>query len=120
MNTEKIIENLENIINQKYEPILIIKMMRLPSLPEMEGFRQYIKNEFGYNSLIFPGEMETDVKLISVLDSDKVKIEDLNLKIDDLIKRLESEVGYHKNKNNILLLIMKISNVYTLDIFIYI
>ena len=67
--------------------------MRMPSIQEMEGFRQYLKNEFGYNSLIFPGEMETDVKLVSILESEKIKIEDLQEKINNLIERLESEIG---------------------------
>jgi hypothetical protein len=46
METNIIIENLEKIITQKYEPLLVIKMMRMPSISEMEGFRLYIKNEF--------------------------------------------------------------------------
>lgn len=93
MNESKIIENLENIINKKYEPILVIKMMRLPSIEQMEGFRLYIKNNFGYNSLIFPGEMETDVKLVSVLESEITKIEDLQQKMNDLISQLKSEAA---------------------------
>jgi len=97
MDTEKIIEKLEEIIIKKYEPILVIKMMRMPTIQEMEGFRLYIKNNFGYNSLIFPGEMETDVKMVSVLDSEKEKIDDLQKKMDDLIERLESEVELPKN-----------------------
>lgn len=93
MDNDKIIETLTDIITNKYEPILVIKMMRMPTVPEMEGFRQYLRNEFGYNSLIFPGEMETEVKLISVLESEKTTIDDLQAKIMDLTKRLESEVG---------------------------
>ena len=90
---KEIFENLEEIITKKYEPILFIKMMRMPTIAEMEGFRQYLKKEFGYNSLIFPGEMETEVKLISILDSEKIKIDDLQQKIDNLIKKLESEAN---------------------------
>ena len=67
--------------------------MRLPSIEQMEAFRLYLKNEFGYNALIFPGEMETDVKLISVLDVEVEKIEGLQEQMNDLIKRLESEAG---------------------------
>lgn len=78
---------------EQYKPILIIKMMRLPSIEQMEAFRLYLKNEFGYNALIFPGEMETDVKLISVLDVEVEKIEGLQEQMNDLIKRLESEAG---------------------------
>ena len=93
MENQNIIEKLEEIITGKYEPILVIKMMRMPTIPEMEGFRQYLKKEFGYNALIFPGEMETDVKLISILDSEKEKIEDINQKMNNLIEKLESEIG---------------------------
>ena len=77
MITTEMLNKLEDVITKTYEPILVIKMMRMPSIQEMEGFRQYLKNEFGYNSLIFPGEMETDVKLVSILESEKIKIEDL-------------------------------------------
>lgn len=90
---ENIIKNIEDLLTNKYEPILVIKMMRMPTVAEMEGFRQYLKNEFGYNSLIFPGEMETEVKLITVLDTEKVYIDDLQEKINILITRLESEAG---------------------------
>ena len=93
MENQNIIEKLEEIITGKYEPILVIKMMRMPTIPEMEGFRQYLKKEFGYNALIFPGEMETDVKLISILDSEKEKIEDIQQKMNNLIEKLESEIG---------------------------
>jgi hypothetical protein len=93
---EKTINNIEDLLTKKYEPILVIKMMRMPTVPEMEGFRQYLKNEFGYNSLIFPGEMETEVKLITVLDTEKVYIDDLQEKINILITRLESEAGLPK------------------------
>ena len=37
--------------------------------------------------------METDVKLVSILESEKIKIEDLQEKINNLIERLESEIG---------------------------
>lgn len=93
---ENTIKNIEDLLTKKYEPILVIKMMRMPTVPEMEGFRQYLKNEFGYNSLIFPGEMETEVKLITVLDTEKVYIDDLQEKINILITRLESEAGLPK------------------------
>ena len=93
MENKEIIEKLEEVIANKYQPILVIKMMRMPAIEEMEGFRLYIKNEFGYNSLIFPGEMETDVKLISILDSEKTKIDDLQEKINELVSRLESELN---------------------------
>ena len=97
MEKEKLIKQLEDLITNKYEPILVIKMMHMPPVPQMEGFRQYLKNEFGYNALIFPGEMETDVKLISVLDSETIKIDDLQKKMNNLIERLESEVGLPKS-----------------------
>lgn len=93
---ENTIKNIEDLLTKKYEPILVIKMMRMPTLQEMEGFRQYLKNEFGYNSLIFPGEMETEVKLITVLDTEKAYIDDLQEKINILITRLESEAGLPK------------------------
>jgi hypothetical protein len=93
MENTEIINKLEELITKTYEPILVIKMMRMPTIQEMEGFRQYLKKEFGYNSLIFPGEMETDVKLVSVLESEKIKIEDLQEKMNNLIERLESEIG---------------------------
>jgi hypothetical protein len=97
MEKDTIMSNIEDLLTKKYEPILVIKMMRLPTIQEMEGFRLYIKNNFGYNSLIFPGEMETDVKLVSVLDTEKIKIEDLQQKMNDLISTLENEASLPQN-----------------------
>jgi hypothetical protein len=91
MEDNLLLENVKKLLTEKYEPILIVKMMRIPSLTEMEGFRLYIKNEFGYNSIIFPGEMETDVKLISILDFEESKLEDIQKKMNDLIEKLEKE-----------------------------
>jgi hypothetical protein len=93
MENKELLEKIEDLLNKKYEPILIIKMMRMPTIEQMEGFRLYLKNEFGYNALIFPGEMETDVKLISVLNTEVEKIEGLQDQMNDLIKRLETEAS---------------------------
>ena len=93
MENKELLEKIEDLLNKKYEPILVIKMMRMPTIEQMEGFRLYLKNEFGYNTLIFPGEMETEVKIISVLNTEVEKIEGLQDQINDLIKRLESESG---------------------------
>ena len=49
MITTEMLNKLEDVITKTYEPILVIKMMRMPSIQEMEGFRQYLKNEFGFN-----------------------------------------------------------------------
>jgi hypothetical protein len=93
MENKELLEKIEDLLNKKYEPILIIKMMRMPTIEQMKGFRLYLKNEFGYNALIFPGEMETDVKLISVLNTEVEKIEGLQDQMNDLIKRLETEAS---------------------------
>lgn len=91
MEDQLLLDKVKEILTQKYEPILIIKMMRMPSLEQMESFRQYLKNEFGYNALIFPGEMETDVKLVSVLDLEETTVKNLQKQMSDLIEKLEKE-----------------------------
>jgi hypothetical protein len=91
MEDREILEQINDILTKKYEPLLIIKIMRMPDIKEIEGFRQYIKKEFGYNAIIFPGEMESDVKLLSVINSDPTKIEDIQKQMTDLIERLKNE-----------------------------
>jgi len=89
---EEKIKHLEEIISEKYKPLLVIKMMRIPSIEELDVFHRAIKENFGYNSLIFPGEMETDVKIVSILDSQVKDIEDLKKEIYKLIEDLSAEV----------------------------
>ena len=88
---EEKIKHLEEIIAGKYRPLLIIKMMRLPSMEELDIFHRAIKTKLGYDSVIFPGEMETDVKIISVLESQVEYVENLQKEVYKLIEDLSSE-----------------------------
>ena len=90
---EEKIKHLEEIISKTYRPLLIIKLMRLPSMDELDHFYRGIKEHLGYDSIIFPGEMETDVKIVSILESQVEEIENLKNQVYKLIENLSNEVG---------------------------
>ena len=96
MENTELLDSIKDILLKKFEPILIIKMMRMPTIEELEGFRLYLRKEFGYNSIIFPGEMETDVKLLSVLDFEKTTLDKIQNQMNDLISSLKSELDLPK------------------------
>ena len=88
---KKILKNLENLLEGKYEPILVIQMLRVPPSEELRMFANQLMKDFGYKVLVLPGDFETKVELISVLKSDVMKTNDLQEKVLTLIEKLEED-----------------------------
>ena len=91
MDSKKILKNLQNLLEEKYEPILVIQMLRVPPSEELRMFANQLMKDFGYKVLVLPGDFETKVELISVLKSDVMKTNDLQEKVLTLIEKLEEE-----------------------------
>ena len=91
MDSKKILKNLENLLEEKYEPILVIQMLRVPPSEELRMFANQLMKDFGYKVLVLPGDFETKVELISVLKSDVMKTNDLQEKVLTLIEKLEED-----------------------------
>ena len=91
MKEKKLLSKLEDLLNEKYEPILVVQLLRVPPQEELQAFAKGISEQFGYPVLILPGDIETKVELISVLKTDVKKVEDLTNRVLDLIGNLEKE-----------------------------
>lgn len=91
MDNKEILQNLQNLIEKKYEPILVVQLLRVPPQKELTAFAQKLVADFGYKVLVLPGDIETKVELISVIKSDVTKIESLQEKVFNLIAELEKE-----------------------------
>ncbi len=50
--TKKIANEL---LLEKYEPILVIKLIRIPPVEELQAFAAKIQKDFGYQTLLLPG-----------------------------------------------------------------
>lgn len=92
---EKSISNTEIIANEllleKYQPILVIKLMRIPPMNELQQFVEQISENFGYKTLVLPGELETTVEIVSVCNSEVKELETIQKEVFDLLDRLENE-----------------------------
>ena len=91
MEEKDILKNLVDLLEEKYEPILVVQLLRVPPEAELRAFAQKLMNDFGYKVLVLPGDIETKVELISVLKNDVKKVEDLQSRVLTLIKDLEDE-----------------------------
>ena len=87
-NTERVANEL---LLEKYEPILVIKLMRIHSMEELNHFITKIQEDFGYNTLVLPGELETSVEVVSVCNAEIKDINELKENVNNLIKSLEQE-----------------------------
>ena len=67
MEETKVLDNLIKLVEEKYEPILVVQLLRVPPEAELRAFAQKLMNDFGYKVLILPGDVETKVELISVI-----------------------------------------------------
>ena len=76
---------------EKYEPILMVQLLRVPPMNELRGFAQKLQNDFGYKVLVLPGDIETKVELLSVLKNDIKSVEELQEKVFTLIDNMEKE-----------------------------
>tara|TARA_B100001094_G_C18146857_1_gene781296 strand:+ start:1347 stop:1688 length:342 start_codon:yes stop_codon:yes gene_type:complete len=88
-NTKKIANEL---LLEKYEPILVIKLIRIPPVEELQAFASKIQKDFGYQTLVLPGELETTVDIISVCKSESTEIEELKEQVYKTCKLLEQEL----------------------------
>jgi len=91
MEEKKLVENLINLVEERYEPILVVQLLRVPPEAELRAFAQKLMNDFGYKVLILPGDTETKVELISVMKTETKKVEDLQSRVLQLIGDLEQE-----------------------------
>lgn len=91
MEGKELLSKLENLLNEKYEPILVIQLLRVPPQDELQAFAKGLSEQFGYKVLVLPGDIETKVELISVLKTDVKKVEDLTNRVLTLISDLEKE-----------------------------
>ena len=91
MNEKKLLSKLEDLLNEKYEPILVVQLLRVPPQEELQAFAKGLSEQFGYQVMVLPGDIETKVELISVLKTDVKKVEDLTNRVLDLIGNLEKE-----------------------------
>ena len=94
MSENKLLSDLQNLLESKYEPILVVQLLRVPPQEELTAFAQKLASDFGYKVLVLPGDVETKVELVSVLQSDVTKIEALQDRVLQLIGELEKE---HEN-----------------------
>jgi hypothetical protein len=88
---KKLLEKLNGLLTEKYEPILVIYLLRVPPQEELQAFATKLVADFGYKVLVLPGDIETRVELITVMKSDVVKIKDLQNRVLSKIKELEDE-----------------------------
>ena len=91
MNEKKLLSKLEDLLNEKYEPILVVQLLRVPPQEELQAFAKGLSEQFGYQVMVLPGDIETKVELISVLKTDVKKVGDLTNRVLDLIGNLEKE-----------------------------
>ena len=89
-NTKRIANEL---LLEKYEPILVIKLIRIPPVDELQTFASKIQKDFGYQTLVLPGELETSVEIVSVCKSESTEIETLKEKVYKTCKMLEEEMN---------------------------
>ncbi len=76
---------------EKYEPILVVQLLRVPPMNELQAFAQKLQNDFGYKVLVLPGDIETKVELLSVLKSDVKEISKLQTKVLKMVDDMEKE-----------------------------
>ena len=91
MKEKQLIKDLKNLLDEKYEPILVVQLLRVPPEEELRAFAEKLSKDFGYKVLVLPGDIETKVEIISVLKSDVTKVENLKERVLSLIGDLEKE-----------------------------
>ena len=106
MEEKKLLNKLKGLLEEKYEPILVVQLLRVPPQAELQAFAQKLVSDFGYRVLVLPGDTETKVDIVSVLKSDVTEIKDLQNRVLSLLKELEDEysellqpVGVPKKEN---------------------
>jgi len=91
MEEKKLIEGLKGLLEEKYEPILVVQLLRVPPQAELQAFAQKLVSDFGYKVLVLPGDTETKVELISVLKTEVKEVKELQNRVLSLLQELEEE-----------------------------
>ena len=75
-NTERIANEL---LLEKYRPLMVVKLSKPTTLRigDLEKFALDLSDKSGYEVLLFPDEEDTDIKIVSVCDSEFKDIEEL-------------------------------------------
>ena len=55
MEGKELLSKLENLLNEKYEPILVIQLLRVPPQDELQAFAKGLSEQFGYKVLVGTG-----------------------------------------------------------------
>tara|TARA_R110002020_G_scaffold299843_7_gene515494 strand:+ start:780 stop:1079 length:300 start_codon:yes stop_codon:yes gene_type:complete len=76
---------------EKYEPILVVQLLRVPPMNELQAFAQKLQNDFGYKVLVLPGDIETKVELLTVLKSEVKEVAKLQTKVLEMVETMEKE-----------------------------
>jgi hypothetical protein len=92
---------VNELLLEKYEPILVIKLRRVPPMEELHAFANKIQEDFKYQTLVLPGELETTVDIVSVCKSKIVEIEDLKKEIFKSLSKLDDEVSEIDNSKTL-------------------
>tara|TARA_R110000803_G_scaffold157990_1_gene222310 strand:+ start:5192 stop:5521 length:330 start_codon:yes stop_codon:yes gene_type:complete len=91
MEEKELLNQLKGLLEEKYEPILVVQLLRVPPQAELQAFAQKLVNDFGYKVLILPADTDTRVELISVLKTDVKEVKELQNRVLSLLKELEDE-----------------------------
>tara|TARA_R100001443_G_scaffold109572_1_gene120954 strand:- start:238 stop:576 length:339 start_codon:yes stop_codon:yes gene_type:complete len=75
-NTERIANEL---LLEKYRPLMVVKLSKPTTLRigDLEKFALDLSDKSGYEVLLFPDEEDTDIKIVSVCESEFKDIEEL-------------------------------------------
>jgi len=91
MKEKELLNQLKGLLEEKYEPILVVQLLRVPPQAELQAFAQKLVNDFGYKVLVLPADTDTRVELISVLKTDVKEVKELQNLVLSLLKELEEE-----------------------------
>jgi len=92
MGLESTKQLANELLLEKYEPILVIKLRRIPPVEELHAFANKIQEDFKYPTLVLPGELETTVELVSICKTKISEVEDLRKEVFKCIENLDKEV----------------------------
>ena len=100
-NTERIANEL---LLEKYKPLMVVKLSGRATnnlKGNLKDFAVDISKKTKYEVLIFPDEDITEVKIVSVCNSEKMKLEDLQNYIYGKEKNTHKNIPYTPIKDKI-------------------
>ena len=97
----KNISNTERIANEllleKYKPLMVIKLSNNATrnlMGKLEDFALDINKKTNYEVLIFPNEEKTEVNIVSVCNSEKISLEELQKQIYSREKKKSNDIPF--------------------------